>query len=85
MLLENPNPSDPQDAEVANMLLTDPDSFVLMAHEWAVRYAGAPQQQNIDTTRFRSLARLPALAVDERRYALSNKKRSRKEKKTDSK
>ncbi|GFP59709.1 ubiquitin-conjugating enzyme E2 1 [Trichoderma asperellum] len=68
MLLENPNPSDPQDAEVANMLLTEPDSFVVMAHEWAVRHAGAPRQPNLDTTRFRSLARLPVENEDERRY-----------------
>lgn len=72
MLLENPNPSDPQDAEVANMLLTEPDSFVVMAHEWAVRHAGAPRQPNLDTTRFRSLARLPVENEDERRYVRSN-------------
>ncbi|PNP56156.1 hypothetical protein THARTR1_03681 [Trichoderma harzianum] len=67
MLLENPNPSDPQDGEVARMLLEDPDSFVQMAHEWAVRHAGAPRQRNLDITRFRSLAR-PTTAVDASRY-----------------
>ncbi|PHH63153.1 hypothetical protein CDD81_6204 [Ophiocordyceps australis] len=42
MLLESPNPSDPQDAEVAAMLLDRPDRFALTAQEWAIRYAGAP-------------------------------------------
>lgn len=68
MLLENPNPSDPQDGEVARMLLDNPDSFVQMAHEWAVRHAGAPRQRNLDVTIFRSLAR-PTTAVDASRYA----------------
>ncbi|KAL1890934.1 Ubiquitin-conjugating enzyme E2 1 [Sporothrix stenoceras] len=53
MLLEAPNASDPQDAQVAQMLLNDPERFKLVAHDWAVRYAGAtrsmarPSEQNI--------------------------------------
>jgi ubiquitin-conjugating enzyme (huntingtin interacting protein 2) len=43
VLLEKPNPSDPQDAEVAKTMLSDPESFARQAHEWAVVYAGAPR------------------------------------------
>ncbi|KAH7141290.1 ubiquitin-conjugating enzyme [Dactylonectria estremocensis] len=45
MLLEFPNPKDPQDAEVARMLLDKPDVFATKAHEWAVKYAGAPPRE----------------------------------------
>lgn len=45
MLLESPNPKDPQDAEVARMMMEDPDAFALKAHEWAVDYAGAPRRE----------------------------------------
>ena len=45
MLLESPNPKDPQDAEVAKMLLEDPDEFAVKAHDWAVKYAGAPRRE----------------------------------------
>ncbi|KAK5135965.1 hypothetical protein LTR08_004423 [Meristemomyces frigidus] len=40
-LLSSPEPKDPQDAEVASMLLTRPDEFAHVAREWAQRYAGA--------------------------------------------
>ncbi|PSR81801.1 ubiquitin conjugating enzyme [Coniella lustricola] len=43
MLLEAPNPKDPQDAEVAKMMLEDHEYFESVAHDWAVRYAGAPR------------------------------------------
>ncbi|KAK4446821.1 ubiquitin-conjugating enzyme/RWD-like protein [Podospora aff. communis PSN243] len=46
MLLESPNPKDPQDAEVAKMLTETPDDFARKAHEWAVKYAGAPKTEN---------------------------------------
>lgn len=72
MLLENPNPSDPQDAEVANMLLHEPDHFVVIAHDWAVRFAGAPLQQHLNTARFNGLARVTPRAEDERRYVPNN-------------
>ncbi|TLD19274.1 hypothetical protein PspLS_09903 [Pyricularia sp. CBS 133598] len=45
MLLESPNPRDPQDAEVAKMMMEDPDYFKVVAHDWAVRYAGARRTQ----------------------------------------
>lgn len=44
MLLESPNPKDPQDAEVAKMLMDDPESFAQKAHDWAVKFAGAPRR-----------------------------------------
>ncbi|EWC47763.1 hypothetical protein DRE_02963 [Drechslerella stenobrocha 248] len=40
-LLASPEPKDPQDAEVAGMLLRSPAQFEKIAREWAVRYAGA--------------------------------------------
>lgn len=51
MLLEFPNPKDPQDAEVAKMLLDDPERYALMANEWAVKYASAPRQ-DVDLSRW---------------------------------
>ncbi|PNY27419.1 Ubiquitin-conjugating enzyme E2 1 [Tolypocladium capitatum] len=51
MLLESPNPKDPQDAEVASMLVENPERFVLVAQDWAVRYAGAPKQE-LDLTKW---------------------------------
>jgi ubiquitin-conjugating enzyme (huntingtin interacting protein 2) len=44
MLLEAPNPKDPQDAEVAKMMMEDKDYFESKAHDWAVTYAGAPRR-----------------------------------------
>ncbi|KAF4983457.1 hypothetical protein FZEAL_1186 [Fusarium zealandicum] len=52
MLLEFPNPKDPQDAEVATMMMQDPERFALMAQEWAVKYAGAPRS-DIDLSKWR--------------------------------
>jgi len=42
-LLSTPEPKDPQDAEVANMLLNNPDQFKAIAREWAIKHAGAPK------------------------------------------
>jgi len=42
-LLSSPEPKDPQDAEVARMLITNPKQFNKVAREWAVRHAGAPE------------------------------------------
>lgn len=41
-MLSTPEPKDPQDAEVANMLLKSPKEFERVARDWAVVYAGAP-------------------------------------------
>lgn len=43
-LLASPEPKDPQDAEVASMLLKNPKEFERIAREWSVKYAGAPAQ-----------------------------------------
>ena len=45
MLLESPNPKDPQDAEVAKMMMEHPNEFAAKAHDWAVKYAGAPRRE----------------------------------------
>lgn len=47
MLLESPNPKDPQDAQVAKMLIENPKLFARTAHDWAVKYAGAPRVDTI--------------------------------------
>ena len=43
-LLAAPEPSDPQDAEVAGMMMRDREGFERKAREWAVRFAGAPSE-----------------------------------------
>lgn len=52
MLLECPNPKDPQDAEVAKMMIESPERFAVKAHEWAVMYAGAPRKE-VDLNQYR--------------------------------
>ncbi|GAB7362124.1 hypothetical protein MBLNU230_g2151t1 [Neophaeotheca triangularis] len=42
-LLSSPEPKDPQDAEVASMLLSKPEEFAHVARQWAIKYAGAPK------------------------------------------
>jgi len=42
-LLSTPEPKDPQDAEVATMLMKHPEQFQRVAREWAVKHAGAPK------------------------------------------
>lgn len=44
-LLSTPEPKDPQDAEVAQMLTRRPKEFERVAQEWASLYAGAPKKQ----------------------------------------
>ena len=43
-LLSTPEPKDPQDAEVAGMLLRNKKEFDEVARDWAVRYAGAARK-----------------------------------------
>ncbi|KAF1981833.1 hypothetical protein K402DRAFT_398229 [Aulographum hederae CBS 113979] len=45
-LLSTPEPKDPQDAEVAGMLIRNPEEFEHVAREWAVKYAGAPKKES---------------------------------------
>lgn len=42
-LLSTPEPKDPQDAQVASMLMNHPEQFDRVAREWAVEHAGAPK------------------------------------------
>ncbi|TGO51475.1 hypothetical protein BOTNAR_0355g00160 [Botryotinia narcissicola] len=42
-LLSEPEPKDPQDAEVVNMLINHPKEFREKARDWAIHYAGAPR------------------------------------------
>jgi ubiquitin-conjugating enzyme (huntingtin interacting protein 2) len=44
-LLSTPEPKDPQDAEVASMLLKNPAEFEHKAREWAVIFAGAKRKE----------------------------------------
>lgn len=67
MLLECPNPKDPQDAEVAKMMIEDPKRFALMAHEWAVKYAGAPRQ-DVDVTKYQNDVAAAPVKDDVARY-----------------
>lgn len=48
-LLSSPEPKDPQDAEVANMLLTRPEEFKHVAREWAQKYARAARPKPGDS------------------------------------
>ncbi|TVY15663.1 Ubiquitin-conjugating enzyme E2 1 [Lachnellula arida] len=47
-LLSTPEPKDPQDAEVASMLMNNPDMFQRIAREWAIKHAAAPKQTSWD-------------------------------------
>jgi ubiquitin-conjugating enzyme (huntingtin interacting protein 2) len=49
-LLSTPEPKDPQDAEVANMLMRNPKEFERVASEWAVKYANAPKRDRAETS-----------------------------------
>lgn len=53
MLLEVPNPKDPQDAEVACMLMQQPEQFARVAQEWAIKYAGAPKRE-LDLSKYKN-------------------------------
>jgi ubiquitin-conjugating enzyme (huntingtin interacting protein 2) len=70
-LFESPEPKDPQDAEVAKMLINDPEAFNNKAHEWAVLHAGAPRNPKFSSVQPRS-ATAPQ-HVDEARYRGYNK------------
>ncbi|KAI1125819.1 putative ubiquitin carrier protein [Nemania abortiva] len=71
-LLESPEPKDPQDAEVAKMMINDPEGFNKKAHEWAVLHAGAPKNDRFQQVKPRSVA--PTLErVDDSRYQGYNK------------
>jgi ubiquitin-conjugating enzyme (huntingtin interacting protein 2) len=70
-LFESPEPKDPQDAEVAKMLINDPESFNNKAHEWAVLHAGAPRNPKFSSVQPRNP--VAPMHVDESRYRGYNK------------
>lgn len=49
-LLASPEPKDPQDAEVASMMIKDPKGYEFQARQWAVQYAGAPQKNDAESS-----------------------------------
>ncbi|TGJ83207.1 hypothetical protein E0Z10_g5569 [Xylaria hypoxylon] len=53
-LFESPEPKDPQDAEVAKMMINDPEAFNKKAHEWSVLYAGAPRNDRFQQVKPRT-------------------------------
>ncbi|KAK3297124.1 ubiquitin-conjugating enzyme/RWD-like protein [Chaetomium fimeti] len=71
MLLESPNPKDPQDAEVAKMMMEQPNEFAAKAHDWAVKYAGAPRRETLTHNYEKSTA--PVVKDDPSRYKGYNK------------
>lgn len=71
MLLESPNPKDPQDAEVAKMMMERPNEFAQKAHDWAVKYAGAPRQEML--THNYHKAAPPVAKNDPSRYVSAGK------------
>ncbi|KAK1761980.1 UBC-like protein [Phialemonium atrogriseum] len=73
MLLESPNPKDPQDAEVAKMLMEDPDAFAYKAHEWAVKYAGAPMREMAFSGNYEKKKKAEVKRDDPSRYQGYNK------------
>lgn len=77
-LLCSPEPSDPQDAEVAKHYLTSRESFNETARYWAEIYAGAPpsEQSSANPTATSEKGKLKAMAtpaVDEIAAAGLNK------------
>ncbi|KXJ92518.1 ubiquitin-conjugating enzyme/RWD-like protein [Microdochium bolleyi] len=68
-LFESPEPKDPQDAEVAKMMINDLDGFNRKAHEWAVRHAGAPHNPKLQSVTPRSAMQVSQSPADDvRRY-----------------
>ena len=70
MLLESPNPKDPQDAEVAKLMLANPEVFARTAHEWAVKYAGAPRHPTMTWPGYNNADVAPKRVQDANQYVL---------------
>ncbi|KAI1445024.1 ubiquitin-conjugating enzyme/RWD-like protein [Annulohypoxylon stygium] len=70
-LFESPEPKDPQDAEVARMMINDREAFNKKAHEWAVLHAGAPRNSNFQSVQPRTP--IVPQQVDDSRYQGYNK------------
>lgn len=72
-LFESPEPKDPQDAEVAKMMINDLPAFNKKAHDWAVQYAGANPNPAFQSVQPRTGMPQAPQAVDEKRYQGWNK------------
>ncbi|GAP92788.1 putative ubiquitin conjugating enzyme [Rosellinia necatrix] len=72
-LFESPEPKDPQDAEVAKMMINDPEAFNKKAHEWAVLHANAPRNARFQQVKPRSSITPAREKVDDSRYQGYNK------------
>ncbi|KAL7624800.1 Ubiquitin-conjugating enzyme E2 1 [Parahypoxylon ruwenzoriense] len=70
-LFESPEPKDPQDAEVAKMMISDREAFNKKAHEWAVLHGGAPPNPSFQSVHPRT--RTAPQQVDDSRYQGYNK------------
>ncbi|KAI2609124.1 ubiquitin-conjugating enzyme/RWD-like protein [Hypoxylon fragiforme] len=70
-LFESPEPKDPQDAEVAKMMINDREAFNKKAHEWAVLHAGAPQNPNFQSVQPRTV--IAPQQIDDSKYRGYNK------------
>ncbi|KAH8164094.1 hypothetical protein CIB48_g4147 [Xylaria polymorpha] len=71
-LFESPEPKDPQDAEVAKMMINEPEEFSKKAHEWAVLHAGAPRNDSFHKAKPRTNM-TPRERVDDSVYQGYNK------------
>lgn len=65
-LFESPEPKDPQDAEVAKMMINDREAFNNKAHDWAVRHARAPPNPKYQYVQPRTT--IAPQQVDDSRY-----------------
>jgi ubiquitin-conjugating enzyme (huntingtin interacting protein 2) len=75
LLLEVPNPQDPQDAEVARMMIDDPVRFARTAQAWAIEYAGAPKR-DLDLKPFEDMEKNKPGAKDNQRYDMMRSNRA---------
>ena len=74
-LLSTPEPKDPQDAEVASMLMNHPEQFQRVAREWAIKHAHAPKTTNWEAT----IAQKPSSSNPKSTKALSRDEEARQQ------
>ncbi|KAI1767969.1 ubiquitin-conjugating enzyme/RWD-like protein [Hypoxylon sp. FL1150] len=72
-LFESPEPKDPQDAEVAKMMINDLEAFNNKAHEWAVLFASAPNNPKFQSVQPRTYISPDQQQIDDSRYQGYNK------------
>ena len=74
-MLGAPEPKDPQDAEVATMLIKHPQQFERVAREWAIKYASAPKETSWE----KRVAHHPVPAKPKSQKTLSKEEVARQE------